>query len=108
MKAVTTLFALSFLSITASAADLCTKYENKPRYMKAIETVAKYQQYTMEEFCSHPRVLDIEVQPSQVINNKGEVIPHMSVQQHFSYDSCLYMVNETDYSITRARCYSGE
>lgn len=110
MMKLAVLFTLTTLSTSLSAADLCTKYEYSKRYMKAIEIVAQYQNYTKEEFCNLPHVLDIEVQPThiiKIINDKPEVIPHASVQQHKSEDSCMYLVNELDYSITKARCYSG-
>lgn len=107
MKNLSVLFALATLSTSVSAADLCTKYEHNARFMKAIEVVAKYQKYTKEEFCNLERVLDVEVQPSHVVDYEGNVIPHVQVQQHKSWDSCLYLVNETDYSMTQAYCYSG-
>lgn len=102
-----TLLALTVLSTSAFAGNLCSKYESYPRYMKAIAAVASNQNKTLEVFCSNPRVLDIEAQPSRIITREGEVIPHVRVQEHFDYDSCLYMVNETDYSISQSRCYSG-
>ena len=107
MKSIFALMTLTLMASTATAANLCSKYENLPRYMKAIETVAIYQNYSLEEFCSLPKVWDVEAQPSRVINRDGEVIPHVRVQQHLEYSSCLFMVNETNYSITSHKCYSG-
>lgn len=107
MKTTITLMALTLFSSEVFAANHCAKYTNYPRYMKAIEAVAKYQDYSVEEFCSLPRVWDVEAQPSRIVKRDGEVIPHVTVQQHFEYDSCLFMVNETDYTISQHRCYSG-
>lgn len=107
MKSIFALLSLTILSTTASAANLCSKYETSPRYMKAIETVAAHQDYSVEEFCTLPQVWDVEAQPSRIIDNKGEVIPHVRVQQHLEYSSCLFMVNETNYTITSSKCYSG-
>jgi hypothetical protein len=107
MKKLAVLFTLATLSTSISATDLCTKYENNKRFMKAIETVAEYQNYSKEEFCTLGHVMDVEVQPSRIIDREGNVIPHARVQQHKTFDSCLYMVNELDYSITQAYCYSG-
>lgn len=107
MNKISLLLGLTLIAGTANAANLCTKYESSPRFMKAIAEVAKYQNYTTLEFCTLPLVWDVEVQPSRVINNEGEVIPHVRVQQHKEYDSCLYLLNETDYSMTKAYCYSG-
>ena len=109
MKQLAVLFSLATLSFSASASanDLCSKYEHNARFMKAVTTVAKFQKYTKEEFCNLENVLDVEVQPSQVIDREGNVIPHVQVQQHKSWGSCLYLVNELDYSMTQAYCYSG-
>lgn len=107
MKKLAVLFALATVSLSVSANDLCTKYEHNARFMKAVTTVAKFQKYTKEEFCKLESVLDVEVQPSQVIDYEGNVIPHVQVQQHKSWGSCLYLVNELDYSMTQAYCYSG-
>ena len=107
MKKFSLFFALMLISTSLSANDLCAKYENSPRYVKALTTVAEFQKLSLEDFCHHPLVLDIEVQPSRIINVKGEVIPHVRVEQHKNYGSCFYMVNELDYSISNAECYSG-
>ncbi len=102
-----TLLTFSLLSTSVFAGNLCSKYESYPRYMKAIATVAESQNKTLDAFCTNPRVLDIEAQPSRLIARDGEVIPHVRVQEHFEFDSCLYMVNENNYTISQSRCYSG-
>lgn len=107
MKKFTILLPLFALSTSISAADLCTKFESNKRYMNAIRAVSKFQNYTKEEFCNLPNILSIEVQPSHTIDNQGNEIPHVRVQQHSSWDSCLYLVNELDYSMTKTYCYSG-
>lgn len=103
----TILMAILSLTSVSAFADHCAKFENNERYTKAIIAVATAQERTYEEFCNRPALLEIEAQPSRIINKKGEIVPHVRVQQHFSYDSCSYLVNETDYSITETRCYSG-
>lgn len=102
-----TLALIALFSTSTFAGNLCSKYESYPRYMKAIAAVASYHNKTLDAFCSNPRVLDVEAQPSRIIKRDGEIVPHVRVQEHFEYDSCLYMVNETDYTITESRCYSG-
>lgn len=95
------------LTATSAIANHCDQFADNPRYLKAIEAVAKTQDRTVENFCTRPGLLSIEAQPSRIISYEGEVIPHVRIQQHFSWDSCLYLVNELDYSITQTKCYSG-
>lgn len=99
--------ALLLCSLPSFAEDLCSRYYQNERYMKGIEFLAQYQGLLKKEFCNLPQVLDLEVQPSRIITREGEVIPHLRIQQHYEYDSCLFMVNETDYSLTSSKCYSG-
>ncbi|UOF02542.1 hypothetical protein [Bdellovibrio reynosensis] len=94
------------VSSAALAGDLCSKYEHKERFMKALNTVATHQKYALSEMCSLAHVQDVEVQPSQVITPKGDVIPHVRVHLHSSEYSCLYMVRDADQVITSSRCYS--
>ncbi|MFA5583585.1 MAG: hypothetical protein WDA09_05160 [Bacteriovoracaceae bacterium] len=91
---------------SAYASDLCTRYENNTRYFTAIETVADYLGYELNQLCNHPSFLDIEVQPSRVITRNGEVQPHVKVQFHKNYESCYYKVRDEDKAITESRCYS--
>lgn len=102
--ALITIMALSSFS---AFADHCQRYEKSPRYLKAIEILAKHQARTFEELCNHPALLEIEAQPSQIITKEGEVIPHVSVGLHYSYDSCVFMVNDEALTVTRGNCYSG-
>ncbi|MBY0412954.1 MAG: hypothetical protein K2Q18_02255 [Bdellovibrionales bacterium] len=99
--------AVLILTTSTNAANLCARWESSPRYMKAIAFLATYQDYTIEEFCNLPHVLDLELQPTRIILRDGEVIPHVRIQQHSEYSSCLYMINEKDYSLTSSKCYSG-
>lgn len=89
------------------ATDLCSRYENNVRYSKGIDVLAQFQNYSREEFCQLPRVLDLEIQPGRIITREGEVIPHLRIQQHYAESSCLYMISEIDWSISEKRCYSG-
>lgn len=107
MKQLSFLLTAIFFSSAVSASNLCARYENSPRYMKAIETVATSQDYSVAEFCSLTRVWDLQVDPTRRINEKGEVIPHVRVQQHYESDSCLYLIDETTYDIVQTKCYSG-
>ena len=104
------LLAISlFLSVSSAfAVNHCDDYTaREPKYLEAIRAVAAWTERSFEELCNLPGVLDIEAQPSRVITREGEVIPHVTVQLHRDYDSCLYKVRNSDKVITSSRCYSG-
>ncbi len=96
-----------FLIPLANATDLCSRYEARPRYTKALQVVANFMNLEFQELCRLEDVLDIEVQPSRIVTREGEVIPHVQVQLHRAYTSCIFMVNDEDGSISNHRCYSG-
>jgi hypothetical protein len=96
-----------FGSSAALAVDHCSRYENRPSYLAAIKAVATFNKFTNEELCANARILEIEAQPSHTVTVEGEVIPHVQLQLHFDYSSCLYMVRISDNVITSNRCYSG-
>lgn len=100
------LVAALFLSSTAFASDMCGRWRSNARYDKALVTLANHMNYSMEEMCNLPQVLDIEVQPSRVIDREGEIIPHVRIELHRAYDSCFYMIRDVDQVITSSRCYS--
>lgn len=102
----TLLVAAVLLSSTAFAGEMCSRWRSNARYDKALTTLANHMNYSMEEMCNLPQVLDIEVQPSRVINPEGEVIPHVRIELHRAYDSCFYMIRDLDQVITSSRCYS--
>lgn len=103
------LAALTMVVSSAAFAegDLCTKWSHSDRYTAAIKAVAAQEDFSFEELCTLPKILDIEAQPSRVITPKGDVIPHVRIQLHMAYESCLYMVRDSDKVITSSRCYSG-
>nr|WP_295901125.1 hypothetical protein [uncultured Bdellovibrio sp.] len=107
MRLILASLTLLLASSAFAAKDNCQKYFAYDRYMQAIKTVAQHTQYGLEEMCTLPTIWDIEAQPSRVITPKGDVIPHVRVQLHREYDSCLYMVRDADQVITSSRCYSG-
>ena len=107
LLAAMTLFGSSAAFATGSAIDHCSRYENRPQYQAAIKAVAAYNKFSTEELCAHSRILEIEAQPTHTVTVEGEVIPHVQLQLHFDYSSCLYMVRISDNVITSNRCYSG-
>lgn len=112
MKSILTPMAIFILTTSsfsyAASVNHCKAYENKERYLKAITVVAKNYDMTLQELCQSERFLGIEAQPSRKINREGDVIPHVSVQLHMYSSSCLFMIRDSDLSVTEGRCYSGE
>lgn len=100
-------FALFLTSTPLFAANHCEAYAGRPRYLNAIETVAKAYDLNLEGLCTSEKFIGIEAQPSRKISYEGEVIPHINVQLHRSYDSCFYFVRDRDLTITDQGCYSG-
>ena len=86
----------------------CLVYENNPRYLKAITTVAQTYNMSLNDICTSEKYLAIEAQPSRKYTREGEIIPHVRVQLHMYSSSCLYMVKDSDQSLTEVKCYSGE
>lgn len=95
-----------FMSSTAFAENLCSRWMSNPRYDKALTTLASHLEYDFNKMCTLPGVLDIEVQPSRIINQQGEVIPHVRIYLHRSYESCYFMVRDADQVVTDGRCFS--
>ncbi len=98
--------ALLLISSTAFAQDFCSNWRSNPRYDKALNTLATHLEYAPEEMCSLPTLLGIEVQPFRVIDRDGEVIPHVRIYFHRSYESCYFMVRDADQVVTDGRCFS--
>lgn len=107
MKTLTILTA-SLIGLTAQAQDICSSVSQSAKFQKAVEAVAQAYDMTLAQLCSSERFLGVEAQPSRVISREGEVIPHVRVQLHGFSSSCLYMVRDSDLSITSSKCYSGE
>jgi hypothetical protein len=101
MKAI----ALTLALVSTSAfANLCTPYDNRPEYMTALKALVTMQNKTMDEVCNSERIVDIEIQPSQVIIG-GEIIPQWAVYFHYNEDSCKYLLNRADLTLTESRCF---
>lgn len=101
MKA--TILALALVSSSAYA-NLCTKYDNRPEYMTALTALVEMQNKTLDEVCNSARILDIEIQPSQVIV-QGEIIPQWAIYFHHNEDSCKYLLDRADLTLTSSRCF---
>lgn len=106
MRLIIALLTFSFAT-AAFAQNNCNKWAHKPLYIEAIKKVATQEGFSFEELCNLPKILDIEAQPSHTVTREGDVIPHVRIQLHMSYESCLYMVRDADKVITSQRCYSG-
>lgn len=106
MKTLVAVMMCAF-AMSTYANSKCAKWENKPEYVKAIDVVATAAGWSYEEMCTLPRIWDVEAQPSRIILRDGTVVPHVRVQLHYEYHSCLYMVNKETWQISESRCYSG-
>jgi len=104
---ISVLILISSASASAFAQNNCEKWASKDRYTSAIKAVAKLEKMAFADLCVLPKVLDIEVSPTHIVTPQGDVIPHTRVQLHMSYESCLYMVRDSDKVITSNNCYSG-
>ena len=105
MKVLALVLALG--SFAAFAQDNgCNRYANRSTYQTAINTVAQHMDYTGEDLCSSPRILEIYVVNTQVDNERHEPIPHIWVTLHYNEYSCQYFVREADYVITKSNCYN--
>ena len=89
-----------------AAEDFCSPWRNNERYNRAINSLATYLEYDVNEMCSLPSVLNIEAQPARTIDRNGNYIPHVRVTFHKAYESCYYMVRDEDQVVTDGRCYS--
>lgn len=98
------IISLVLISTSALANNLCTPYDNRPEYMNALNALVTLQNKTLEEVCNSSRILDIEIQPSQVIV-EGEIIPQWAVYFHYNEDSCKYLLNRADLTLTSSRCF---
>jgi hypothetical protein len=107
MRFIITAAILLSSTFAYAATNNCDKWSSKSRYITAIKTVAAAEKYQFAELCTEPKILDIEVQPSHIVTPQGDVIPHTQVQLHMAYQSCLYMVRDSDQVITSGHCYSG-
>lgn len=108
MRAVMSLALLlvSSVSFAQVSGDKCEKYHHIPRYMTAIEVVAKNARWGLEEMCTLERIWDIQAEDAMVINRQGEEERHVRVYLHRNEDSCHYMVRNADLVVTSKRCYS--
>lgn len=102
MKAFIVLIGL--MSFSAQAGNLCTRYENDEVKFSALEALSEQINMSLEVICNHPRMLDIEIQPSQIII-QGEVVPQTAIFFHYNEESCKYLVNRQDLTLTSSKCF---
>lgn len=103
MKALA--LGLAVLSSSAFANNLCTKYDNRSEYINALTALVTHMDRSLEEVCSSPRILDIEIQPSQIINREGQAVPQFAVYFHYNEESCKYLLNRETLTLTSSRCF---
>lgn len=84
----------------------CQAYLNKPLYVAALKTVARNMQYSLEQLCSLERILAVEVQHTNLIDENQRPIPHTWVTLHYNEYSCQYFVRDADKVVTKKNCYN--
>lgn len=84
----------------------CARYEGNSAFMKSLATVAQNMNYSLEELCSHPRILDIHVTNTRLNHDGQWAIPHFWISLHYNEYSCQYYVREDDFIVTRKNCYN--
>lgn len=103
-----TLFVLSSNAFAWSG--LCEKVASNakhPEYAQALTLLAKHMEYSEEQLCNHPRILDIYGDNKTLFNpetHKPE--PHVWMTLHYSEYSCQYFFRQADWKLTQSNCYN--
>ncbi len=99
-----TVFILLILLSSNSYAHLCDRYQ-EGEYYSALTKLASHINTNYQDICTREDILDIEIAPSQIITNQGEVIPHLRISFHKAYSTCQYFLSRRDFSLTKMNCY---
>lgn len=102
MKAFIVLLGL--MSFSAQASNLCTRYVNDSARYSALTALVEQINMDLEAVCTSPRILDIEIQPSQMVI-QGEIVPQMAIYFHYNEESCKYLINRQDHTLTTSKCF---
>ncbi len=96
------------LSGSAFANEMCADSYRNQKDVIALEVVAKAMKYTVDELCSHPRVMDFYFADRIFyrVENNNEPEPHTWVTIHYNEYSCQYFVRDLDLVITSKNCYN--
>lgn len=100
----TLITALLFVSFSAQA-NLCARYEARTERALALEALSQHINMSMNEICQSPRILDVEITPTQTINRQGEIVRQMAIYFHYSEESCQYLLNREDLTLMKSKCY---
>lgn len=84
----------------------CEAYLSKPLYVSALKTVARNMLYTPEQLCSLERIMAVEVQHTNLLDENQRPIPHTWVTLHYNEYSCQYFVRDADKVVTKKNCYN--
>lgn len=93
-------------SAPAFATDHCARYDANEKYAHALSVLAKSMGYARPELCTLPRLADIYVTTTTLVNERNESIPHVWVTLHYDEYSCQYYVREADFVTTKKNCYN--
>ena len=97
------LISVLLLASFSAHANLCDRYTSPDR-ASAIEALAAHLNKSVDEVCNSPRILDIELQPSQVTID-GVAVPQWAIFLHYNEDSCKYLFNRADLTLTSSKCF---
>lgn len=110
MRQTLAILVLSLFTGVASNATtktLCTKFEARPAVQTVVHMLAKKLSYTMDELCTHPRVLDIQDEQRRFFyQDSGQYETHTVITLHYSENSCEYHYNAGRSQWQKQYCYS--
>ena len=83
-------FLLSSVSF-AQTQNHCAKFEGKGKIEELIKKLSKKLFYSYEEFCAHPRILDIYNEQRLVYHSEDDSYhPYEFITLHYAEQSCEY------------------
>ncbi|MBX2989105.1 MAG: hypothetical protein KF802_14540 [Bdellovibrionaceae bacterium] len=101
---------LSFAFVAPAQAQsvpgFCQKYAHKPQYLRTLSVLAKRMQYTETQLCTLPRLADIYITDTVLLNREQQPVPHIWITLHYSENSCQYYFRANDGFLTKSNCYN--
>lgn len=100
------LCALFTFNAHAVLPNHCAKFAGNPVALQTIEQVANRMQYSFQQLCTLPRLMDIFMDRKIFINPQQQPEPHLWLTLHYNEYSCQYFIREADRVLTRSNCYN--
>ena len=98
--------AAALTSTKAFAADHCEKYQQLPKRIEAIATVAAQLKYSMNDICNLERIADIYVTDKSQYDENGDVVELDWVTLHYNEYSCQYFIRKDNRQMFAKNCYN--